>query len=231
MNIYNLGKKGVIMNITEVNSIVEKYRNEAIDFLTEVLQTPSPTGCELKVSKVLKKWMEKEGFTVEVHGLKAERPNLIVNWVGNEEGPTFLFMGHMDVFPPVETDTGTYGPWSGKIIDGNIYGRGSADMKAGLVAGIMATKLLKRSGYVPDGIIKIACTCDEENDSQYGIKYLLPKGCLDADFGVNMEASEEHVIAKSDALIFARVTYKAETVLNINGEKGKDALQKALIAI
>lgn len=219
------------MERKEVNDIVEKYRDEAIGFLTEVLQTPSPSGEELQVSKVLKKYMEKEGFDVGVYCETEERPNLIATWTGKEDGPTFLFMGHMDVFPPVEADPGTYGPWSGKIVDGNIYGRGSADMKAGLVAGIMAAKLLKRSGYIPKGKIKIACTCDEERDSKYGVKYLLPKGLLDADFGVNMEASEEHIVAKSDAIVFAKVTYTAENSLPVGKNTRKDALQKALLAI
>mgnify|MGYP002678666038 CR=1 FL=1 len=211
-----------------IDSYVEEYREEAISFLTEMLQTPSPTGKELEVSKVAERWMRADGLEVERHYLKPERPNLISHWKGTEDGPRFIFNGHYDVFPPTSEEEN---PWSGEIKDGNIYGRGSADMKAGLTAGMMAVKLLKRIGFEPKGEIMISCDCDEEQGGVYGAKYLISQGLLKADFGICMEASEDLVIVESDGRIEYKITYRADGWHAGMRENRDDALKKAVRAI
>ncbi len=52
------------MTFREIDEYVEKHRQEAIDFLVEMLQTPSPTGQEYEVSRVAEKWMRQDGFEV-----------------------------------------------------------------------------------------------------------------------------------------------------------------------
>ncbi len=217
------------MNNSEVYQYVDHYREEAISFLQEMLQTPSPTGEELAVSQVVTKWLAQDGLQAEEHNLDPQRPNIISYWQGDPTGPRFMFNGHLDVFPPSEDSTRD--PWSGEIIDGNIYGRGSADMKAGVAAGIMAVKLLKRSGFIPKGTIVISCTCDEEQGSTYGLKYLISQGLLDADFGVCMEASEDMVIVDSDGRISYQLTYYADPWHAGTRLEGDDALKKACKAM
>ena len=213
------------MTFREIDEYVEKHRQEAIDFLVEMLQTPSPTGQEYEVSRVAEKWMRQDGFEVERHCMTPERPNLIANWVGDPEGKTFLFNGHYDVFPPSYENVRD--PWSGEVIDGNIYGCGSVDMKGGLCAGIMAAKLLKRSGFVPRGTVVLSCDCDEEQGGVFGAKYLISQGLLKADFGVCMEASEKWVIVESDGRIAYRLTYIADSWHAGMRSGHMDALQKA----
>lgn len=198
------------MTFDDINKYVEQYREEAITFLKEMLQTPSPTGQELEISRVIAKWMEKEALIPEIYALDPLRPNVLTHWCGDPQGPRFMLNGHMDVFPPTEEEKKVRNPWSGEIINGNIYGKGSADMKAGLTAGIMAVKLLKRSGFVPYGTITISCVCDEEQGAKYGTLYLISQGLMDADFGVCMEASEDSVIVESDGRIAYSVTYRCK---------------------
>lgn len=216
------------MKPQDVDQYVEKYRDEAVKFLQQMLQTPSPTGTELEVSKVAEKWLREDGFEVERHYIVPERPNLIVNWIGEPDGPKFLFNGHYDVFPPAENSGRD--PWSGKIENGSIYGCGSVDMKGGLCAGLMAAKLLKRGGFVPKGTIILSCDCDEEQGGEYGAKYMISQGLLNADFGVCMEASEKWVIVDSDGRIAYRLTYTAESWHAGVRSDHMDALEKAHLA-
>lgn len=43
-----------------------------------------------------------------------------------------MFNGHLDVMPAGNEPGWTDDPWSGKIADGKVWGRGSANMKAGV---------------------------------------------------------------------------------------------------
>ena len=71
-----------------------------------------------------------------------------------------MFMNHMDV---VEANgQWTYPPFSGKIADGKVYGRGSQDTKDGLFAMLQAADELAAEGFVPKQDIYFESTCNEE---------------------------------------------------------------------
>lgn len=225
------GSEEKAMDTKQIDAFVESHKQEALDFLIEVVQTPSVTGNELQVSNVVKKQIEKMGLPVEVHALDEKRPNLIATWVGDEEGPCFIFNGHYDVFPPLESDPGMFGPWSGKVQDGYIYGRGAVDMKGGLCAGIMATHFLKKMGYTPQGSIVLSCDSDEESGGKYGVEYLLDQGLLKGDFGVCMEPTNGQVMVDSGGAAFFDITYTSESWHGCIQRTEKDALEKALKAM
>ena len=162
-----------MIDAKEIKKAVMDHRDEIIRCLVEMVQTPSVTGDEVPVSRVFRRWMEEMGLEVKTYEAEPGRPNLLAEWFGPEKGPRFVFNGHMDVFPPVESDPGMYGPWSGKVTDGKIYGRGTGDMKGGDCAAIMAVKILKELGFEPKGSILLSFMCDEENGSRLGAKYLI----------------------------------------------------------
>ena len=120
-----------------ISRFVEEHRDEAVAALQEVVQTPSVTGDEEAVSFVFERLLTKAGFKVNRYEVEPHRPSLLTEMIGTQAGQRFVFQGHMDVFPPDPTDFGTYGPWAGKIVDGQLYGRGCVDMKAGTVGAMM----------------------------------------------------------------------------------------------
>ena len=126
---------------------VETKRQEALEFLQECIRTPSVTGDEAAMGQVVTKWIEGAGLHVDNYEKEQGRPNLVAEWKGTRDGRRFVFNSHLDVFPPVEGKPGKYGPWSGVVEDGWIYGRGTVDMKAGLCAGVLAVKYLKEMGF------------------------------------------------------------------------------------
>lgn len=218
------------MNSERISQYVEAHKEEAVKFLVEAIQTPSVTGNELAISKFFKERIEKIGLDVAVHALDCNRPNLIASWKGGE-GPCFIFNGHYDVFPPIKDNPGMYGPWSGKIKDGYIYGRGSVDMKSGLCAAVMAVEFLKDLDFKPQGEIVISCDSDEEDGGKYGVEYLLEQGLLNGDFGVCMEPTKSKVQIEGGGGIFLRVTYNSETWHGGVQRDTTDALEKAVRAV
>jgi acetylornithine deacetylase len=119
-----------------------------------------------------------------------DRPILTARKPGNGGGRSLVFSGHMDTMP-------TYGkswevfpdPYSGRIRDGRMYGRGTIDMKAGTTAGFMALKCLHDLGLRLDGDVWAESVVDEENGGVNGtIAARLRNPGI--DFGILSEPSE-----------------------------------------
>ena len=105
----------------------------------------------------------------------------------DEETPaeeTVGILAHLDVVP--EGEGWEHEPYSGDIVDGYMWGRGTLDDKGPLVAAFYAMKSLKDAGYVPSKNIKIILGLDEEtnwNGMDYYFEHM-PK----PDFGFTPDA-------------------------------------------
>ena len=215
----------------DIHRIVDECKDEAIACLTEIIQCPSVTGDEEPVSHIFQKWIEKAGIPVKRYYAAPNRPNLIAEWNGSQTGKTFLFNGHMDVFPPSQGNDCLYGPWSAKIVDGYLYGRGTGDMKGGDCAALMAVLFLRRLGFDPKGCVTLSYMCDEENGGWLGAKYLVNQGLLRADFGLCMEPTNGDILNQHYGILRMKVTYTAKPHHAGSPHPTTDALEKAIAAI
>ena len=78
--------------------------------------------------------------------------------------PSLAFCGHTDVVPPGTVDAWTGGdPFVLRIEDGRGHGRGTCDMKAGVVAMISAVEALQRAGVHRSRAIAVHCVSGEED--------------------------------------------------------------------
>jgi len=82
--------------------------------------------------------------------------------------PVFCFAGHTDVVPPGDTGDWQSDPFEPDIRDGNLFGRGSADMKSGLAAMVVAVERFVRATPDHAGSIAFLITSDEEGRAQDG---------------------------------------------------------------
>ncbi|MEA2248844.1 MAG: acetylornithine deacetylase, partial [Solirubrobacteraceae bacterium] len=88
------------------------------------------------------------GLTVAVPGAHAGGPRLALN-------------GHVDVVPEGAAPWRHGGPWSGATADGCVWGRGSADMKGGIVSALHALAAL--GGRAPYGEVVLVAVGSEED--------------------------------------------------------------------
>ncbi len=98
------------------------------------------------------------GLDVEMFYLAPNRKNVVGCLHGAGNGPSLMLNAHMDT---VGTE-GMQEPFSARIADGKMYGRGTQDMKGSLAASIAAVKALVESGNKLKGDIYIAAVADEE---------------------------------------------------------------------
>jgi len=90
-----------------------------------------------------------------------------------EDAPNFCFAGHTDVVPTGEVTQWTHEPFAGLVKDGQLHGRGAADMKGAIAAFVGALADLIGQGWAPKGSISFLITGDEEGPAINGTEKLL----------------------------------------------------------
>ena len=157
-----------------------------VEFTQQLVRVPSvhdPSRelCEQPAAELVADRMRAFGWDPEIDVVAPGRPNVIaVVEGGGGDGPTLMFEGHTDVV--TEGDGWTVDPFGGDIIDGRLYGRGSADMKGGLAAMLFATDALARRGSFP-GRVVLAALVDEEG-MMAGAKDFVARGRMAGVDGV-----------------------------------------------
>ena len=145
---------------------------------TEVLQrlvrfnTVNPPGNERACAEYLASYLERSGLETELLAAQPDRPNLIADLRGPQEGPTLVLLGHTDTVL-ADPSEWTHDPWSGDVADGFLWGRGALDMKSQVAAEAVAAATLARGGWRPArGHLKLVFVCDEETGGEFGAQWL-----------------------------------------------------------
>lgn len=142
-------------------------QDELVDILSKAVNIPStnPTGNEKPMCEYVESLLRQndiEYFTVPV---EKDRYDIIAKIKGKSDKDAVVFTGHMDVVPVSDDEMKRWNtpPFKATIKDGKLFGRGSADMKSGLMSAIYSMILLKRHNITPSRDIILAATIDEEN--------------------------------------------------------------------
>ncbi|MGN1187239.1 MAG: M20 family metallopeptidase [Lachnospiraceae bacterium] len=220
--------------------IVEKRKNEAIEYLTKALEIPSPTGYEKEIGVQMAKWIDEIGLESEIREYSEGRPNIIAEWKGHKQGKRFLLNGHLDVFPATVDSNGETKAWKAQVENGYIFGRGAVDMKGGNIAGLMAVKWLKEMGFIPNGTIILSYVSDEEAGGKFGTLQLLKEGFLKADIGISMEQTNNNIVVAAGGIHTCKIVIHGDGgmafhVMNETGNEGRyggeNAIQKSVKAL
>src|SRR5579872_3445502 len=112
---------------------------------------------------------------IEMRRVVAQEPavNLVARIAGAQPGRRLVMNGHLDTFPAGNRSAWTVDPFGGLIRDGRIYGRGAADMKAGLAAAVTTALLMARHSGAFAGEVILALVGDEETGGRWGTQHLL----------------------------------------------------------
>lgn len=158
-----------------------------------------------------------------------DRYNQIITFEGENKEKTLMFNGHVDTMPPGNTELWEFDPWSAKEHNGRIYGLGSADMKSGLMASLMAVKLIKDSGIELPINVKIVSVVDEEGGGNGSIS-VATRG-LKADAGIICEPTERNLKRAHMGFVFFEIKTKGRALHSGSKWLGVNAIDKMMYII
>ncbi len=132
--------------------------------------TPDDQGCQ----DIMIERLEAIGFSVERMPFSDELGSVDNFWARRGVGkPLIAFAGHTDVVPTGDESSWSQPPFEPTIVDGQLYGRGAADMKSSLAAFIIAAEQFVEAYPDHAGSIGFLITSDEEGPATCGTRKVI----------------------------------------------------------
>lgn len=154
-----------------VRAWIDERADELADLLARLVacETENPPGHGLaECADVLRDAMDRLGLRPEVL-----EPPVVRGTAGDGDGIVY-FHGHFDVVPAQSRDQ-----FTARRENGRIVGRGTADMKGGVVSMLYGAAAARDLGLLGNGRIVIHLVCDEETGSAAGSGYLRANDLID----------------------------------------------------
>ena len=150
---------------------------DPIKFSQDLIRIPSYSGINYDVIGLLSSNLKELGFTCDIlefdgdESYKVNNLHAVFNPQNSDQ--ILFFAGHTDVVNEGKKESWTHDPFTAKIVEGKLFGRGAADMKCAIAAFISAASEFLEKNPRPNFGIGFLITNDEENDSINGTKKVL----------------------------------------------------------
>ena len=177
---------------------VNRHVDHYLQLLAELVRCPTTLGNERPAQELVYRHLQSLGLQAEMWDLDpgelasqptfapvdwdyAGRPNVraVVTPAG-DGGKSLVLNGHIDVVSPEPVDWWTYDPWGATVTNGRMYGRGALDMKAGLVAELLAIRAVIDIGTELRGPVIFESVIEEECTGNGMLAARLRSGPVDA---------------------------------------------------
>jgi acetylornithine deacetylase len=227
------------------NWLSKEYEN-AVRFLQETVQEASTTGNESGVQQLIARKLEEIGLEVDMWYPDGEElskhpyfcasrtdfsssPNVVGIWRGTGNGRSLVLNGHIDVVPEGDVNQWNEHPFSGKIIDGKLYGRGSTDMKGGNLSLLLAIHALKETGTILKGDLFFHSVIEEESGGAGTLAAVL-RG-YKADAAIIPEPTNMKIFPAQQGSMWFKLTIKGKSAHGGTRYEGVSAIEKASVVL
>jgi putative selenium metabolism hydrolase len=168
--------------------IPPETQQELIEFAQQLVRIKSLSGQEGEVLRFIEKRMRALGYDQVVYDGMG---NLLGSF---GDGPrSIMFDAHVDTVDVTDAAQWDIPPFSGALVDGRLYGRGSVDMKAAVAATIYAGALVKAAGLAKDKTVYVSCSVLEEDCDGESLKRLFNELELRPHYVVICEPSSNKI--------------------------------------
>ena len=193
-----------------------------LDFTKSLVRFASLRGNEAEAQSFMAEAMDERGLTVDrwridvdaikdhpgfspVHVSYDEAYNVVGRYrPAKQSGRSLILNGHIDVVPTGPASRWSRPPFESYIKDGQLYGRGAGDMKAGLAGTLFAFDAVRAAGFRPGGQIFFQSVVEEECTGN-GALACLQRGYT-ADAALIPEPAHESLVRAHMGLLWFKMT-------------------------
>jgi acetylornithine deacetylase len=210
--------------------------------LAALVGIPSVTGHEDAAQEWVAKTLRELGAEVDVWRVEPEalagepgfpgvrvtapRLNAVGRFRGEGSGPTLVLNGHIDTVTAGDEGRWAHPPFGADVVGDRLYGRGSTDMKGGLIAILGAVRAIRQAGIRLRGCVQVQSVIGEE-DGGIGAFAALRRGYT-GDAVIICEPTELAVIPVHAGVTIFRITVSGRAAHGCVRAEGVSAFERFL---
>jgi acetylornithine deacetylase/succinyl-diaminopimelate desuccinylase family protein len=193
-----------------------------VEFARSIIRRPSVTRQEGELGRFLAASLEEKGLQVDMQEVAPDRYNVMAVLPGADSTLGLLFHAHMDTIAAGAMED----PYSARVADGHIWGRGSVDQKGGLAAAVMALAAIAKQNLPLKCSLGLALVVDEESEHR-GSMFLAQHG-LPCRQAVVTEPSGLRLVIGCKGTVPFRIQVKGKTAHGARPWLGLNAIHQAM---
>jgi acetylornithine deacetylase len=229
-----------------IRECIQKKQSSANKLLQRLVQEDSTRGNEYKAQAIIIEKCRELGLQLDIWDIEEkqiknhpfyrcdrgnfhENPNVVGILKGSGGGKSLILNGHIDVVPEGDRKDWKVDPYSGKVENGKLYGRGATDMKGGTVALLLAIEVMKELEIPLRGDVLFQSVIEEESGGTGTLATLL-RGYT-ADGAIIPEPTNLKVFPKQQGSMWFRITVKGKAAHGGTRYEGVSSIDKAITII
>lgn len=198
---------------------IKEYEDKLISTAQNAVKIRSYSDEEGELASFLVNTMNELGFDE----VKIDSVGNVVGRIGNGER-IIHFDGHMDTVRVNDAEYWKVPPFSGEIVDGAIWGRGSVDMKSAHCSSIYAAAVARDLGYIDGKTVYVTGTVCEEYCDGENLKHFYKEFGLKPDYCVICEPCDNVITLGHKGKAQIRIITNGISAHGSAPEKGKNAV-------
>jgi putative selenium metabolism hydrolase len=203
----------------KVLQLAEQYRDDTARNLSRLVKIKSLTAHEGEMASELKRQMEAAGFD----SVRLDSLGSVHGRVG--KGRRLLAIdAHIDTVDQGNLENWSEPPFSGKIEDGFVHGRGAVDQKGGAAAMVTAGRILAELGLKNDWTVLFTGTVMEEDCDGLCWKYIIEEEKIRPELVIITEPTALGIYRGQRGRMEMRVSFKGLSSHGSAPERGKNAI-------
>ncbi|MCZ0871335.1 peptidase [Peribacillus sp. AS_2] len=230
----------------KIRTWLNEHRMNGVQLLQKLVQEPSKRGQEGSAQAIVVEKCRQLGLEIDLWEIGDEQlrkhphfycdrrdfkgnPNLVAIKRGTGKGKSLILNGHIDVVPEGDHAAWHDEPYSGKLMDGKVFGRGTTDMKGGNVSLLLAIEAIVESGIQLKGDLIFQSVIEEESGGA-GTLAAVIRG-YKADGAIIPEPTNMKIFPLQQGSMWFRLRIKGKSAHGGTRYEGVSAIDKAVVVM